>query len=85
MVAGNLKASEAAIILKQSNLTNTQLYNIWNLCERRKFGEETGKGFLKRNEWIMALHLIKKVKLGYPVGATIPENLEQFLNEYEST
>lgn len=78
-----MKASEAKEILKASGLSNRKLYAIWDLCQRKKVGDENGKGFLKRNEWILNLHIMRKVKLGFPVPLKIPDNMLNFLNEYE--
>jgi len=82
-IPGNLKASEAPVILKQSGLTNDLLYKIWRLTEGRQPSDEHGKGFLKRNEWILNLHMIKKTKLGYPIPTVMPSNLVKFQKEYE--
>ena len=46
-------------------------------------GEDHGKGFLLRNEFILAMHLIKKAKLGYPIPDKLPSNMEHFLAEYK--
>ena len=46
--------------------------------------EESGKGFLKRHEWILCLHIIKKTKIGFPVPSKIPSNLQQFIDDYEN-
>lgn len=71
------------MILKQSGLDNTKLYKIWGLAERKRVGDDHGKGFLLRNEFILALHLIKKGKLGFPIPDKLPSNMEQFLQEYK--
>jgi Cytoskeletal-regulatory complex EF hand len=82
-VVSTLKASEAPAMFKESKLNNQQLFKIWNLCEGVKDDDGKGKGFLKKNEWIIALHMIKKTQLGNPIPDFLPVELTQFLEGYE--
>ena len=81
---GLLRAAEAKNILMQSGLEQGQLKLIWELCDRNEEGtvSGSGKGFLKRNEWIICLHLITYSKKGWPLPKVLPPELEGFLANY---
>lgn len=68
----------------QSGLEQSQLKQIWELCDKAEEGTQptSGKGFLKRNEWIVCLHLITYSKKGWPLPKILPHELEQFLSNY---
>lgn len=90
-IKGVLQTKEAKHILKASRLSNKILYQIWGLCEyytlskdkSKDYNKNHRKCFLKRNEFIVALHIIRKAKIGYPVPKKMPKNLLNFLDEYE--
>jgi hypothetical protein len=82
-VKGLLRAAEAKNILMQSGLEQGQLKQIWELCDRSEDGQPgSGKGFLKRNEWIVCLHLISYSKKGWPLPKILPPELENFMANY---
>lgn len=84
-----MKTSEAKTMLSQSNLETSTLKVIWDFCDRGEtnFPTQTnqGKGFLRRHEWILCLHLITYVKRGYPLPKILPPELESFLVSYQNT
>lgn len=84
---GLLRASEAKNILLQSGLEQLQLKQIWDLCDRSTdpSGQGTGKAFLKRNEWMVCLHLITYSKKGWPLPKVLPPELENFLSNYSQS
>lgn len=86
-VKGLLRASEAKNILLQSGLEQQQLKQIWDLCDRSEdaSGQGTGKAFLKRNEWIVCLHLITYSKKGWPLPKVLPPELENFMSNYSQS
>jgi hypothetical protein len=68
--------------LSSSGLEKNNLGLIWRLCDRPIESGTTGKGFLKKNEWIVCLHLIFYGKKGFPIPQVLTKEIEEFLLDY---
>ena len=83
-MVGILRASEGKDILIASQLPKSDLKRIWDLCDRVDDKTLAGpKGFLRKQEWILCLHLITYAKQGFPIPGVIPQEIEAYLNNYK--
>nr|XP_023690092.1 intersectin-2 isoform X1 [Paramormyrops kingsleyae] len=68
-MTGYLSGPQVRNVLTASQLTQTQLANIWNLADVDKDGK------LKAEEFILAMHLVDVAKIGQPLPLTLPLDL----------
>ncbi|XP_048829859.1 intersectin-2b isoform X1 [Brienomyrus brachyistius] len=68
-MTGYLSGPQVRNVLTASQLTQTQLANIWNLADVDKDGK------LKAEEFILAMHLVDMAKVGQPLPLTLPLDL----------
>uniref|UniRef100_A0A8C9VTF1 Intersectin 2 n=1 Tax=Scleropages formosus TaxID=113540 RepID=A0A8C9VTF1_SCLFO len=68
-MTGYLSGPQVRNVLTASQLTQTQLANIWNLADVDKDGK------LKAEEFILAMHLVDMAKTGQPLPLSLPMEL----------
>jgi hypothetical protein len=64
--------------LTASGLEKSDLKKIWQISVSAA-GHQEQKSFLRKSEWIIALHLIKKKLIGYPIPESLTPDLNQFV------
>ncbi|KAM6953998.1 intersectin-2-like [Aplochiton taeniatus] len=69
LMSGYLSGPQVRNALTASNLTQTQLANIWTLADVDKDGQ------LRAEEFILAMHLVDMAKTGCPLPLTLPTDL----------
>ncbi|XP_028848182.1 intersectin-1-like [Denticeps clupeoides] len=69
LMIGHLTGAQARAVLMQSNLPQSQLATIWDLCDVDKDGRLAGE------EFILAMHLIDMAMTGQPLPHTLSSDL----------